>query len=79
MLAVTARASHLESLITFILPTVSLIVLFLAARRVAFKAAATFAASLAALAYSAAIFSFDPPSEHVLKASMDSGDCPIDS
>ena len=56
--------SHLEFVRTFIAATVSLIVLFLAARARAFLLAAAFAASLTALSFSAAILSFEPLSEH---------------
>lgn len=76
-LAATPRASHLESVRIFIAATVSLIVLFLAARARAFLLAATFAASLAALANSAAILSFEPPSEHEVNISPVSASYPI--
>jgi len=56
---------------TFIAAVVSLMVLFLAAKASAFKLASILACSLAALAASAAILSFDPPSEHEPKISAD--------
>lgn len=76
-LAATPSSPHLESGMIFIASTVSLIVLFLAARARAFLLAATFAASLAALANSAATLSFEPPSEHEEKIALVSASYPM--